>query len=216
MVAVVVRDPARTRRASVFGPDAGDRRAGGHDSGRFYFADGTIWHTALSCRRGSLAQIACAGGRFAGHGLLVVPLVSGCAWQRSSTNESRSVRAGRPHHVGHGHRKILLHFRRRLPAAYHLGAKARRSTVARGSRGRGRGGVQHTARRGAVFAGGSCWRFARTRAGLSGARFGDFLGDAALAVGQQSALPRSAISTGESGGILEFTRCWEWRAALFR
>ena len=195
--------PAGPRRASVPGFDTGDWRTGGPGGRGVHFVDGTLWQQVVPRGGNGAAPAAGAGGRLAGDGLFVVPLLSGCARQRRAPDKSGFVRARREYFVRNGHRKILLHFghacQRYSPRARGPGGASGRgnclgarkvarasyreseSAAARGRNSGDCGRVQHTARGRAVFAGRGSGRFARAGIGVGGAGFGDFVGDVAVA-----------------------------------
>src|SRR5207249_1960029 len=92
------------------GFDTGDWRTGGPGGRGVHFVDGTLWQQVVPRGGNGAAPAAGAGGRLAGDGLFVVPLLSGCARQRRAPDKSGFVRARREYFVRNGHRKILLHF----------------------------------------------------------------------------------------------------------
>ena len=101
--------PKRARGTSVPGADAIDRGFGRSGGGGVHPSDGASGVASLSTGKLSVEASAGAGRGLAGDGLSAVPLLSGCARQRSATNQGGIVRTGRTHHALDRVRKILLH-----------------------------------------------------------------------------------------------------------
>ena len=190
----------------------------------------------LPCRGCTVAPVAGAHRGLAGDGLFAVQVFSGCARQRRTANEGRTLCARRLHFDRYRAGQILLHIgdsgeRHSIGPRRAVGASRRGTGVAAGPQagaesgksegadsgrrcGGGRSGVQHAAGSGLVCAGRSCRRSARTGAWIGGAGFGDFVGDAAIAAGQRSAVQGAAVSVGESVGVRrvrDSRRAWRAR-----